>query len=107
VEVRWEQVDGIDVDLRPADEGSPNIDPMILKRLEMREGAGMNHDEIEGNARVIKGKVKQATGDLTDDPELHDEGVADEVGGEAQDTLGRVRRKVGDAVKEVGSAIKK
>ena len=67
----------------------------------------MNRDEIEGKARVIKGKVKQATGDLADDPELHDEGVADEVGGKAQDTLGRVRRKVGDAVKEVGSAIKK
>jgi uncharacterized protein YjbJ (UPF0337 family) len=67
----------------------------------------MNRDELEGKAKVVKGKIQQATGDLTDDPELHDEGVADEVTGKTQDTLGRARRKIGQAVKEVGSAIKK
>ena len=67
----------------------------------------MNRDELEGKAKVVKGKIKQATGDLTDDPELHDEGVADEVTGKTQDTLARARRKIGQAVKEVGSAIKK
>lgn len=67
----------------------------------------MNRDELEGKAEALKGRIKQAAGDLTDDPELHDEGVADEIAGETQDTLGRARRKVGEAIKDVGEAIKK
>jgi len=67
----------------------------------------MNRDELEGKAQALKGKVKQAAGDLTDNPQLHDEGVADEVAGKTQDALGRVRRKVGEAVKDIGTAIKK
>ena len=67
----------------------------------------MNRDELEGKAEALKGKVKQATGDLTDDPDLHDEGVADEVAGKTQDALGHARRKVGEAIKDVGNAIKK
>jgi len=67
----------------------------------------MNRDELEGKAEALKGKVKQATGDLTDDPNLHDEGVADEAAGKTQDTLGHARRKIGEAVEDLGDAIKK
>lgn len=67
----------------------------------------MNRDELEGKAQMLKGKVKQATGDLTNNPGLHDEGVADEVAGKTQDAVGRVRRKVGEAIEGVGTAIKK
>ena len=41
----------------------------------------MNRDEIDGKVEALKGKAKQAAGDLTDDPDLHGEGVADEGGG--------------------------
>jgi len=67
----------------------------------------MNRDELEGKAETFKGKVKQAAGDLTDDKQLHDEGVADEVAGETQETLGRARRKVGEAIEDFGNKIKK
>ena len=67
----------------------------------------MNRDELEGKATAVKGKVKQAAGDLTNDPELNDEGVADEVAGKTQDTIGRARRKVGEAIEDIGEAIKK
>jgi uncharacterized protein YjbJ (UPF0337 family) len=67
----------------------------------------MNKDELEGKAEALKGKVKQAAGDLTNNPNLHDEGVADEVAGKTQDALGRARRKVGEALEDVGNAIKK
>jgi len=67
----------------------------------------MNRDELEGKAQALKGKVKQAAGDLTDNPELHDEGVVDEAAGKTQDTIGHARRKVGEAVENVGNAIKK
>jgi uncharacterized protein YjbJ (UPF0337 family) len=67
----------------------------------------MNRDELEGKAEALKGKIKQATGDLTDDQKLHDEGVADEAEGNVQDTFGKGRRKLGDTIKDVGDAIKK
>jgi uncharacterized protein YjbJ (UPF0337 family) len=67
----------------------------------------MNRDEVEGKTQVVKGKIKQAAGNLENDPELYNEGVDDEIAGKTQDTIGRVRRKVGEAVKEVGNAIKK
>ena len=67
----------------------------------------MNKDELEGKAEALKGKVKQAAGDLTSNPDLHDEGVADEVAGKTQDTLGRARRKVGEAIEDIGNTIKK
>ena len=67
----------------------------------------MNRDELEGKAEAIKGKIKQKAGELTNDQDLHDEGVVDEAAGETQDTLGHARRKVGEAIEDVGHAIKK
>ena len=66
----------------------------------------MNRDELEGRADKIKGKVKQAAGDLTDDERLHDEGVADEAAGNVQEGFGRARRKVGEAIEDVGEKLK-
>jgi uncharacterized protein YjbJ (UPF0337 family) len=67
----------------------------------------MNRDEIEGKAQALKGKVKQAAGDLTDDEQLREEGQVDEAAGKAQDAVGYGRRKVGEAIEKVGDAIKK
>jgi len=67
----------------------------------------MNRDELEGRAEAIKGKLKQAAGDLTDDPQLQDEGVGDEVAGKTQETFGRARRKVGEAIEDLGDRLKR
>jgi uncharacterized protein YjbJ (UPF0337 family) len=67
----------------------------------------MNRDELEGKAEALKGKIKKATGDLTNNPGLHDEGVADEVAGKTQDAIGGAKRKVGEVIENVGNAIKK
>lgn len=67
----------------------------------------MNRDELEGKAEALKGKMKQAAGDLTDDERLRNEGVADEVAGDTQDTIGRGRRKAGEFIEDVGKSIKK
>ena len=67
----------------------------------------MNKDELDGKARAIKGKVKQGLGDLTDNERLRDDGVADEAAGNVQDTIGRGRRKVGEAIEEVGKKLKR
>jgi uncharacterized protein YjbJ (UPF0337 family) len=67
----------------------------------------MNRDELEGKAEKVKGRVKQAAGDLTDNERLQGEGAADEAAGEAQDTMGRARRKVGEFVEDIGDSIKR
>ena len=67
----------------------------------------MNRDELNGRADKLKGKVKQAAGDLTDNERLHDEGVADEAAGDVQEGFGRARRKVGEAIEDIGEDIKR
>jgi uncharacterized protein YjbJ (UPF0337 family) len=67
----------------------------------------MNRDELEGKKDQVKGKIKQAAGDLTDDPNLHDEGVVDETAGEIKEGFGRGRRKIGEAIEDVGKDIKR
>ena len=66
----------------------------------------MNRDELEGKTEAVKGKIKQAAGDLTDDQQLHDEGVADEAAGKTQEGIGYARRKVGEKIEEIGKTIK-
>jgi uncharacterized protein YjbJ (UPF0337 family) len=67
----------------------------------------MNRDEMEGKAEALKGKIKQAAGDLTDNDRLKNEGAVDEAAGDTQDTLGRGRRKAGEFIEDVGKSIKK
>jgi uncharacterized protein YjbJ (UPF0337 family) len=67
----------------------------------------MNKDELNGKGDQVKGKAKQAWGDLTDNEQLHDEGVADETAGKIQEGFGKARRKVGDTLHDVADQIKK
>jgi uncharacterized protein YjbJ (UPF0337 family) len=67
----------------------------------------MNKDELEGKAEAVKGKVKQAVGDLTDDEQLQDQGVVEEAAGDTQAAFGRARRKVGEAIEDLGKNVKR
>ena len=67
----------------------------------------MNRDELEGKAETLKGIIKQKVGDLTNDPELHDTGVADEAAGNAREAFGHAKRAVGEAVEAIGKTIRK
>ena len=66
-----------------------------------------NNDEVQGKLDQMKGRVKQAAGDLTDNERLHDEGVADEAVGNAQEGVGKARRKIGDAIEDIGENLKR
>jgi uncharacterized protein YjbJ (UPF0337 family) len=67
----------------------------------------MNKDELDGKGQQIKGKVKQGMGDLTDNDRLRDEGVADEAAGDVQEGFGKGRRKIGEAIEDIGDKIKR
>lgn len=67
----------------------------------------MNKDELDGKIDQVKGKAKQGIGDATNNERLHDEGVADEASGDVQEGFGRGRRKVGEAVEDLGERLKR
>jgi 3-methyl-2-oxobutanoate hydroxymethyltransferase len=69
-------------------------------------GTPMNRDELKGKGEQLKGRAKQAVGDLTDDERLRNEGAADEISGEVQEGFGRARRKIGEKVEDIGERLK-
>jgi uncharacterized protein YjbJ (UPF0337 family) len=54
-------------------------------------------DKIDNQADVLKGKAKEATGRLADDPELEAEGQGDQAKGHVK----QAGEKVKDAMKDV------
>jgi uncharacterized protein YjbJ (UPF0337 family) len=66
-----------------------------------------NRDEVQGKADQVKGRAKEAAGDLADNDRLREEGTADEVAGKVKEGIGAGRRKTGEAIKDLGDAIKK
>jgi uncharacterized protein YjbJ (UPF0337 family) len=66
----------------------------------------MNRDEIDGKPQAIKGKVKQAAGDLSDNERLRNEGVGDEAVGNVREGVGKARRKVGETIEDIGEHLK-
>ncbi|AMR30176.1 general stress protein CsbD [Mucilaginibacter sp. PAMC 26640] len=59
----------------------------------------MDKLELKGGWNELKGKIKQAYGDITDDDLKHEEGKDDE-------TLGRIQQKTGKTREDVISWLK-
>jgi uncharacterized protein YjbJ (UPF0337 family) len=66
-----------------------------------------NRDELEGKFDRAKGKTKETLGRAMDDPELEEEGRANQTGGKVQEGFGKARRKVGEAIEDIGEAVRK
>ena len=62
----------------------------------------MNETELnlKGNWNVVKGKMKQAYGDLTDDDLAYTDGKEDEL-------VGRIQKKIGSTAADVRSMLNK
>jgi uncharacterized protein YjbJ (UPF0337 family) len=64
-----------------------------------------NKDEVQGKVDQVKGKVKETVGDMNDDEQLRNEGEAQHDAGHVEEALCKGRRKVGDAIKDIGNKI--
>ncbi|HVE17385.1 MAG TPA: CsbD family protein [Chthoniobacterales bacterium] len=62
----------------------------------------MDKLEIKGKWNEVKGKLKQAYGDLTDDDLTHEEGKDDELYGRIQKRLGKTRDEVRHMLRDAG-----
>ncbi|MEI6948720.1 CsbD family protein [Paraflavisolibacter sp. H34] len=63
----------------------------------------MDELEIKGKWNEMKGKVKQAYGDLTDDDLAYQEGKEEELYGRLQHKLGKTRDEVIGWLRSLGS----
>ncbi|TXE13570.1 CsbD family protein [Algoriphagus aquimarinus] len=61
----------------------------------------MNFTEIKGNWNVLKGKLKQQYGDLTDDDLTFAEGKEDELWGRLQKKIGKSKEEIIDEIKKI------
>jgi uncharacterized protein YjbJ (UPF0337 family) len=66
-----------------------------------------NRDEVEGKLDQAKGKTKETIGRAIDDRDLESEGQLDNAGGKVKESFGKTKRKVGEAIEDVGDKIKR
>ena len=52
-------------------------------------------DEAEGKLHRVKGKIKEAAGKLSDNPELEAEGTDEKIAGKVQEKIGQVKEVFG------------
>jgi len=55
-----------------------------------------DHDRVEGAAKNMGGKMKEAAGDMTGDQKLKTEGKADQMEGKVQNAVGGVKDAMRD-----------
>jgi uncharacterized protein YjbJ (UPF0337 family) len=61
--------------------------------------------ELGNKAEQVKGKMKEAAGDLTDDDSLRREGKADHASGTAKEKVGELKDKAEQAIDAVKDKI--
>ena len=66
-----------------------------------------NRDELKGKFDQAKGGIKEKVGRAINDRDMEDEGTADRASGDVQEGWGKTKRKVGEAVEDIGEAIKR
>ena len=64
-----------------------------------------NKDELEGKGKQVKGTVKEKLGKFAQDRNLQESGARDRTEGKVQEDFGKGRRKIGEALQELGDEI--
>jgi uncharacterized protein YjbJ (UPF0337 family) len=66
-----------------------------------------NRDELEGKFDQAKGTVKETAGRAFNDADLEAEGEADHAEGSLKEGFGKGKRKIGEAIEDIGESIKR
>jgi uncharacterized protein YjbJ (UPF0337 family) len=62
---------------------------------------------VEPNTDDIKGRAKEAVGDLTDNDDLKNEGKADRAGGKVKDAIDKVEERAKDLVDDIKDKVQR
>ena len=66
-----------------------------------------NRDEVKGKYDQAKGAVKENVGRAIDDREMETKGATERAGGHLEEGYGKAKRKVGEALEDMGEDIKR
>ena len=79
-----------------------HVAPPLTRRKLSKKGKVMNETKLnlKGNWNVVKGRLKQSYGQLTDDDLTYTEGQEDEL-------VGRIQKRIGSTVADVRSLLNK
>jgi uncharacterized protein YjbJ (UPF0337 family) len=80
--------------------------PALLARKESLTMGVPNKAEVRGKINKVKGAVKEKIGHAVGNRNMEKEGATARSKGSMQETVGKARRKVGDAVKGLGKTIR-
>lgn len=61
----------------------------------------MNETTLKGGWNELKGKIKQAYGDLTDDDLTYEDGKEDEMWGKVQQKTGKTKDEINKAIADL------
>lgn len=53
-------------------------------------------DRAAGKVHVVKGKIKEKAGEITDNPDLENEGMAEQIGGKVREAIGKFEKRESD-----------
>jgi len=62
-------------------------------------------NELKGKGKQVKGSAKEKLGRFSGNRDLQERGNQERVEGRVQEQLGKAKRKVGEAVEELGDEI--
>jgi len=60
----------------------------------------VDNDRVEGSAKNLGGKIKEAAGKVTGDEKLKREGQADQVAGKVQNAVGGIKDKLRESTEK-------
>ena len=62
-------------------------------------------DELKGKGKQVKGTAKEKLGKLAGNRDLQERGSNERFEGRVQERIGKARRKVGEAIEDLGGKI--
>jgi uncharacterized protein YjbJ (UPF0337 family) len=71
------------------------------RKLNDKSFTTMNETTLKGGWNEMKGKIKQAYGDLTDDDLTYQEGKEDEMWGKVQQKTGKTKDEINKAIADL------
>jgi len=66
-----------------------------------------NSEEVKGKYDAAKGVVKEKVGQVISDKEMEHQGAAERDAGDVRSQVGKIKRKLGEAIEDVGTFIRK
>jgi len=66
-----------------------------------------NRQEVKGKFEAAKGAIKEKVGQVIADKELEHQGAAERDAGDVRSQVGKIKRKLGEAIEDVGTFIRK